>query len=219
MLWIVQVSRELLSSQWKPPSTVVKTHTLKSSYFGKRPYTWNQIRTTFLGPSVSNILRVGSQGPPCHDILPVLHNPSNEWASNLCFTETFEDMHFMINSSAHEFLTIQWGAPFNYWKAIQWSNIEMKVYLMFESTQPNWCSWIRQLVLLDQTTGAPGSDKRAIKGLLPACCVGRISEGLAVAVPLMFQTRTINCHFFCLLPEAVPCRRTAFKSGKGTKQA
>ena len=106
LLWIVQVSRELLSSQWKPPSFLVETVTLKRSHFGKRPYAWNQIRTTFSGPSVSKILRVGSQAPPGHDIVPVLHNPSNEWASNLCFTETFEDIHFMINSSAHEFLTI-----------------------------------------------------------------------------------------------------------------
>ena len=87
LLWIVQVSRELLSSQWKPPSFLVETVTLKSSHFGKRPYAWNQTRTTFSGPSVSNILRVGSQGPPGHDIVPVLHNPSNEWASNLCFTD------------------------------------------------------------------------------------------------------------------------------------
>ena len=47
--------------------------------------------------------RVGSQGPPGHDIVPILHNPSNEWASNLCFTEKIEDIHvhFMINISAH----------------------------------------------------------------------------------------------------------------------
>ena len=88
LLWIVQVSRELLSSQWEPPSFLVETVTLKSSHFGKRPYAWNQIRTAFSGPSVSKILRVGSQGPPGHDIVPVLHNPSNEWASNLSFTET-----------------------------------------------------------------------------------------------------------------------------------
>ena len=44
--------------------------------------------------------------PPGHDIVPVLHNPSNEWASNLCFTETIEDINFNDNSSAHEFLTI-----------------------------------------------------------------------------------------------------------------
>ena len=105
LLWIVQVSSELLSSQWEPPSFLVETVTLKSSHFGKRPYAWNQIRTTFSGPSVSKILRVGSQGSPGHDIVPVLHNPSNEWASNLCFTEKI-DIHFMINSSAHEFLTI-----------------------------------------------------------------------------------------------------------------
>ena len=67
LLSIVQVSRELLSSQWKPPSFLVETVTLKSSHFGKRPYAWNQIRTTFSGPSVSKILRVGSQGPPGHD--------------------------------------------------------------------------------------------------------------------------------------------------------
>ena len=66
LLWIVQVSRQLLSSQWKPPSFLVETVTLKSSHFGKRPYAWNQIRTTFSGPSVSKILRVGSQGPPGH---------------------------------------------------------------------------------------------------------------------------------------------------------
>ena len=41
---------------------------------------------------------------PGHDILPVLHNRSNEWASNLCFIDKFEDIHFMINSSVHEFL-------------------------------------------------------------------------------------------------------------------
>ena len=63
LLWIVQVSIELCSSQWKSPSIVVKTATLKSSHFGKRPYAWNQIRTTFSGPSVSKILKVGSQGP------------------------------------------------------------------------------------------------------------------------------------------------------------
>ena len=62
----------------------------------------------FLKPKEKNIdryiiLRVGSQGPTGHDILPVLHNPSIEWASNLCCTEKFEDIHFMINSSAHEF--------------------------------------------------------------------------------------------------------------------
>ena len=63
LLWIVQVSRELLLSQWKPPSFPVKTLTLKSSHFGKRPYAWNQIRTTLSGPSVSKILWVGRQGP------------------------------------------------------------------------------------------------------------------------------------------------------------
>ena len=73
----------------------------KKSHFGKKGLTLEiKIRTTFSGPSVSKILRVGSQGPPGHDIVPVLHNPSNEWASNLCFTEHFEDIHFMINSSA-----------------------------------------------------------------------------------------------------------------------
>ena len=77
--------------QWKPPSfNLVPTGTtvsvtLKSSHFGKRPYAWNQIRTTFSGPSVSKILRVGRQGPPGHDIvpLPVLHNPSNVWPMGL----------------------------------------------------------------------------------------------------------------------------------------
>ena len=57
LLSIVQVSRELLSSQWKPPSFLVETVTLKSSHFGKRPYAWNQIRTTLSGPSVSKILK------------------------------------------------------------------------------------------------------------------------------------------------------------------
>ena len=61
----------------------------KAAILKKKPYAWNQIRTTFSGPSVSKILRVGSQGPPCHDIVPVLHNPSNVWASNLCFSEIF----------------------------------------------------------------------------------------------------------------------------------
>ena len=107
LLWIVQVSRELLSSQWKPPCMIVKTPTLKSSHFGKRPYALNQIRTAFSGPSVSKIVGVGSQGPPGHDIVPVLHDPSNGWASNLFFfSDKFEDIHIMISSSAHEFLTI-----------------------------------------------------------------------------------------------------------------
>ena len=30
---------------------------------------------------------------PGYDIGPFLHNPSNVWASNLCFSETFEDIH------------------------------------------------------------------------------------------------------------------------------
>ena len=38
-------------------------------------------------PSVSKLLKVGSQGPPGHDTGPFLHNPSNVWASNLCFSE------------------------------------------------------------------------------------------------------------------------------------
>ena len=63
LLWIVQVSRELISSQWKPPSFLVENFTLKSSILEKRPYAWNQIRTTFSGPSVSKILCVGSQRP------------------------------------------------------------------------------------------------------------------------------------------------------------
>ena len=67
LLWIVQVSRELLSSQWKPQSFLVKTLTLKSSHFGKRLYARNQIRTTFSGPSVSKIFWVGSPG---YDIGP-----------------------------------------------------------------------------------------------------------------------------------------------------
>ena len=58
---------------------------------------------------MSKILRVGSQGAPGHDIVPVLHNHSNEWASNLYFTEHFEDIHIMINSSAHEFTVIRHG--------------------------------------------------------------------------------------------------------------
>ena len=59
-----------------------------------------------LVPSVSKILKVGSQGPPGHDIGPFLHNPSNIWASNLCFSEIYEDinswrMNFSLFSAVH----------------------------------------------------------------------------------------------------------------------
>ena len=63
LMWIVQTPVELFSSQWKPPSTVVKTPTLKSSHFGKGLMLEIKLRTTFSGPSVSTILEVGSQGP------------------------------------------------------------------------------------------------------------------------------------------------------------
>ena len=35
LLWIVQVSRELVSSRWKPPSFLVKTLTLKTAILEK----------------------------------------------------------------------------------------------------------------------------------------------------------------------------------------
>ena len=52
------------------------------------------------------------------------------------------------------------------------------------------------------------------------------SEGVAVASTIdvpdysgcFVGIRTVNYHFFCLLPEAVP-GRTAFKSGKPMKGA
>ena len=62
-----------------------------------------------------------------------------------------------------------------------------------------------KLVLLGQT-----------KGLINAYCVGRISEGLAVGIAIGVPDysscfvhvgiRTVNYHFFCLLPEAIPYR-------------
>ena len=106
LMWIVQTPFELFSSQWKPPSRVVKTPTLKNSHFRKMPYAWNQIRTTFSGPSVSKILINWKSRTQGYDIGPFLHNPWNVWASNLCFSVKFEDIQIMINSSAHEFLTI-----------------------------------------------------------------------------------------------------------------
>ena len=115
---------------WKPPSFLVKTLTLKSSYFGKRPYAWNQIRTTFSGPSVSKILLSWKPRTPGHDILPVLHNPSNGWASNLCFTEEFEDIHFMINSLAHEFLN-NLCSGVHPWSALGHKNMCVGIFVLF----------------------------------------------------------------------------------------
>ena len=65
-----------------------------------------KLSTTFSGPSVSKILRVGSQGPQVMtlDHFYTIHQMYGP--QNLCFSERFEDIHFMINSSAHEFLTI-----------------------------------------------------------------------------------------------------------------
>ena len=105
LLWIVQVSIELLSSQWKPPSTVVKTPTLKNSHFGKRPYAWNQIRTTFSGPSVSKILKVGSHGPQVM-ILDHFYTIRQMYGPQIFVFQKIQDIHMMINSSAHEFLNI-----------------------------------------------------------------------------------------------------------------
>ena len=56
---------------------------------GKRPYAWEQNRAIFWEPSrpIPKMLQVESLQPPGHDIGHLFNNLSNEWPSNLPFTE------------------------------------------------------------------------------------------------------------------------------------
>ena len=83
-LRIVQRPVELFSSQWKPPSTLLKTHTLKSIHFGKGPALGSKLGPLFRGLVYPKYSKLEVKDP----ILDHFHTIiQNVWASNLCFQD------------------------------------------------------------------------------------------------------------------------------------
>ena len=70
---------------------------------GKRPYAWEKNRAIFWEPSIPKMLKVESLQPPGHDIGQFLNNLSNEWPSNLPFTEKVVGFTNYSWGSAHAF--------------------------------------------------------------------------------------------------------------------
>ena len=93
-------------------------HTEKQPFWKKALYAWNQIRITFQG-RIQNSQSWKSRTPG-YDIGPFLYNPSNVWASNLCFSENFEDIHVMM---------YVWPPPWYDWLLLAVSRVSTLMYV------------------------------------------------------------------------------------------
>ena len=103
LMWIAQRPVKVFASL----STRGKMPTLNSIHFGERPYAWNQIRTTFSGPSVSKMLEVKD---PRLWYWTIFTQSLNCIGLKSLFFQKIEHIQIMINNSANEFLTIPLGA-------------------------------------------------------------------------------------------------------------
>ena len=104
-----------LYTRWKRPHG-------KASILEKGFHAWKQqIKTNFAGPSVSKQNRSWTSRTPGHGIGPFAHNPSNVWASNLCFSAKFDGIQIVMNSMTHEFGHCLMGFTLNAKHLQQWS--------------------------------------------------------------------------------------------------